>query len=358
MKTNYIFSLFTCCLTVFAQTQNPYTEIGKESEAKIVTLSNGRYLEFMNNDTLRQIGSVMFNTVRNEIEFIIPKDDLEKIKIAERDREVSRFMSLDPLKSSFPWNSPYAFAENRVIDAIDLEGAEALIINKHENTVTITANLFYVSDGVGSVYNSELKKETNVKLINKAREITLFNMSFDVKLNHITTDENGNPLTYEKAVEMAQKSSITYQSQKGEYIISGQETGVVITTDELYSKKLDYDNPAIFVSDTRENAKVLNSIYLRTEHLNSMNTETQEQISSGFVHELGHYLGRRGLIATDENKDPDHAGGFQGTNKGITSRDFKNVILTPNDSIEMTRGAKKYGKTIEIEKNTSKSNEE
>jgi len=35
-----------------------------------------------------------------------------------------RFWSVDPLFASYPWNSTYAFAENRVIDGIDLEGLE------------------------------------------------------------------------------------------------------------------------------------------------------------------------------------------------------------------------------------------
>jgi len=35
-----------------------------------------------------------------------------------------RFWSVDPLFKDYPWNSTYAFAENRVIDGIDLEGRE------------------------------------------------------------------------------------------------------------------------------------------------------------------------------------------------------------------------------------------
>ena len=40
------------------------------------------------------------------------------------DPRVGRFLSLDPLANTYPWNSPYAFAENRVIDGIELEGLE------------------------------------------------------------------------------------------------------------------------------------------------------------------------------------------------------------------------------------------
>jgi len=40
------------------------------------------------------------------------------------DPRIGRFLSIDPLFASYPWNSPYAFAENRCIDGIDLEGLE------------------------------------------------------------------------------------------------------------------------------------------------------------------------------------------------------------------------------------------
>jgi RHS repeat-associated protein len=45
------------------------------------------------------------------------------------DSRLGRFLSIDPLAKSYPWNSCYAFAENRVIDCIELEGAEALSIH-------------------------------------------------------------------------------------------------------------------------------------------------------------------------------------------------------------------------------------
>ncbi|MCP4122892.1 MAG: hypothetical protein GY751_14165 [Bacteroidetes bacterium] len=40
------------------------------------------------------------------------------------DPRLGRFLSVDPLASSYPWNSTYAFAENSVISGIDLEGME------------------------------------------------------------------------------------------------------------------------------------------------------------------------------------------------------------------------------------------
>lgn len=40
------------------------------------------------------------------------------------DPRVGRFFAVDPLFRQYPWNSSYAFSENRVIDGIELEGAE------------------------------------------------------------------------------------------------------------------------------------------------------------------------------------------------------------------------------------------
>ena len=49
------------------------------------------------------------------------------------DPRVGRFFAVDPLFKQYPWNSSYAFSENRLIDAIDLEGAEKLIVGKFSN---------------------------------------------------------------------------------------------------------------------------------------------------------------------------------------------------------------------------------
>ncbi len=45
-------------------------------------------------------------------------------KYRMHDPRVGRFFAVDPLAKSYPWNSPYAFSENRVIDGIELEGLE------------------------------------------------------------------------------------------------------------------------------------------------------------------------------------------------------------------------------------------
>jgi RHS repeat-associated protein len=40
------------------------------------------------------------------------------------DPRVGRFFARDPMFNSYPWNSPYAFSENRVLDGREIEGLE------------------------------------------------------------------------------------------------------------------------------------------------------------------------------------------------------------------------------------------
>lgn len=59
------------------------------------------------------------------------------------DARLGRFLSVDPLAPEYPWNSTYAFAENRVIDGIDLEGLEYVRADgKQTNNPEITEPVF------------------------------------------------------------------------------------------------------------------------------------------------------------------------------------------------------------------------
>jgi len=51
---------------------------------------------------------------------------------------IGRMWSTDPLAKSFPWNSSYAFSENRIIDAIELEGLEKVVYQYNFTSEKIT----------------------------------------------------------------------------------------------------------------------------------------------------------------------------------------------------------------------------
>jgi hypothetical protein len=78
-------------------------------------------------------------------------------KYRMHDPRTGRFFALDPLAPEFPWNSPYAFSENRVIDAIELEGGENIKVSVYNNPgidspgkakIEITLDYIIVRDGI------------------------------------------------------------------------------------------------------------------------------------------------------------------------------------------------------------------
>jgi RHS repeat-associated protein len=67
-------------------------------------------------------------------------------KYRVEDPRLGRFFSVDPIYCKFPHNSPYAFSENRLIDAIEFEGLECVMINI---TTRLTVPLATVAGCVG-----------------------------------------------------------------------------------------------------------------------------------------------------------------------------------------------------------------
>ncbi len=61
-------------------------------------------------------------------------------KFRMHDARLGRFFSRDPLAPEYSYNSPYAFSENRVIDAVELEGAEKDLSIVHDPTLRNFSN--------------------------------------------------------------------------------------------------------------------------------------------------------------------------------------------------------------------------
>jgi RHS repeat-associated protein len=79
-----------------------------------------------------------------------------EFKYREYDPRIGKFWSVDPLFKKYPWNSSYAFAENRVIDGIDLEGLEHYYTGDGK-----LIGKYGTSTEIRIVDKSEVKKATN-----------------------------------------------------------------------------------------------------------------------------------------------------------------------------------------------------
>jgi RHS repeat-associated protein len=81
---------------------------------------------------------------------------------------IARFLSVDPLTKSYPWYTPYQFAGNKPIWAIDLDGLEELIFHKIKSPSLleaidagfVTYPLMQTANGIGNFYR---KVEAQVK---------------------------------------------------------------------------------------------------------------------------------------------------------------------------------------------------
>jgi RHS repeat-associated protein len=74
------------------------------------------------------------------------------------DPRAGRFLSLDPLISQFPWNSPYSFSENNVIQFIELEGLEKATTEDKRDAFMVI-NYFEIEQDVETVWNKISKKD-------------------------------------------------------------------------------------------------------------------------------------------------------------------------------------------------------
>ena len=64
---------------------------------------------------------------------VLGEGALHAFEYRMHDTRIGRFWSVDPLAGKFPWNSVYAFAENRVVDGRELEGLEVVACFSNTN---------------------------------------------------------------------------------------------------------------------------------------------------------------------------------------------------------------------------------
>jgi hypothetical protein len=130
MKTKTLIIAFSLLILGNISAQNPFESIGQEAE--FLTLTNGKYPEVFENDTLQIIGDVVFNTVTNKIEYFIERDTSYS-EATLQPEIVSRWLSKDPLAAKYPSYSPYHFGYCNPIITIDPDGRENIVVIGNAN---------------------------------------------------------------------------------------------------------------------------------------------------------------------------------------------------------------------------------
>ncbi|MDD2983382.1 MAG: hypothetical protein PHQ74_08335 [Crocinitomicaceae bacterium] len=135
-------------------------------------------------------------------------------KYRMHDPRLGWFFAVDPLAKDYPWNSPYAFSENVVINAVELEGLEQqVVIDKQGIKVAVFGP--YSRVGAEGVANNQVNSQhSNGSATNNSRPNT--NINSQTKISTTNTKdfakdksnkviETGDYLS--KALEVAEKPS-------------------------------------------------------------------------------------------------------------------------------------------------------
>jgi hypothetical protein len=119
MKNKLLIILLLLTTVAHSQTRQPFKNIGKQ--VKVVTLTNGEYDEFFDEDSIQRIGSALVNiNTMKVVRMNLTKEEKRQLDNAKS----SRFLSVDPLTKQYPELTPYQFASNSPIFAIDRDGKE------------------------------------------------------------------------------------------------------------------------------------------------------------------------------------------------------------------------------------------
>lgn len=112
-----------------SQNDNPYAEFGYEGNTIKTPQERMEYMLIITNqDTLSVVSKIGIEPKEGKY-YLFDKENNVVFQDTLTIDQTSRFFSVDPLAKDYPHNAPYAFSENRVLDATELEGLEAVLVH-------------------------------------------------------------------------------------------------------------------------------------------------------------------------------------------------------------------------------------
>jgi hypothetical protein len=245
--------------------------------------------------------SYRFNFQGQETEEEIWGGEASFFKYRISDNRLGKFFSVDPLAPEYCWNSPFAFSENRVIDAVELEGLEKVEVNKDNSTITISGTYGSFSERAGKDIGGQTYSGGNVpqgvdlnQLVQNAED-RINSSSSIVKYNYegqdytVVFDINVIKAKNEEDLKnnQAYKDATADGSFAGLLLFGTSYLGSDIVQEGSGSEPASWSNKGKGVFGVGKT----NVINFNSKHFNSSLDINSLQRQDDFLHEFGHDIG-------------------------------------------------------------------
>lgn len=183
-----LITVVTSLTSVYAQ--NPFNQFGDSS--KILTMTNGRFNEFHDLDSVVQIGSILLDVNKKVIVGYIELDTTEYMPNATL---ISRWWSPDPHADSYYSVSPYTFSINNPVNFVDPDGQDFIAVieqdKKGNYTITIRTTVHtYGKDSNGDKAKALTAGFKALGMEKKFGSEGQHTVKFDVNYQHHDTKES------------------------------------------------------------------------------------------------------------------------------------------------------------------------
>jgi hypothetical protein len=230
MKKLIILILVFISCNSFSQV-NPWESIGKEAP-EILTLTNGEYPEIFENDSIRIISGIVYNTITKKVIGFVEKDTLYSEATLEPEI-VSRWLSRDPLAIEYPGMSPYNSFANNPILFVDPNGAEFILYFESDDGGIYQFSCFLETETAGNV-SARVARRTEdggyvIEFINSNGE-KITGENFASQDFYKTMDKNDRIMVENLVKVQDDKAKINYTQSKGG---AGVENGAYNRKNEI-----------------------------------------------------------------------------------------------------------------------------
>jgi hypothetical protein len=147
-----LYKLLSVMTLVVLSNGTLHAKTNKKDGKEILTLSGGKYVEIFDQDSVEQIGNVLYNVNSEKIIGFI-KEEPTEASAGLKPEIISRWLSIDPLARKYPNMSPYVYGADNPISFKDPDGADIVYFNTagHETSRTVSKTQFQTF--VGSAGN-------------------------------------------------------------------------------------------------------------------------------------------------------------------------------------------------------------